>query len=322
MKYRLKIGKVSIKNPFVLAPLAGISNLPFRLLCKKYGSGLNYSEMISSEATIRQNQDTSQISKSNKDDSPVSMQIFGYSSVSITNAAIHLEKQKCCDIIDINMGCPAQDIIRTGAGAELLKHPDKIRNIVTSVVDAVKLPITVKIRIGVNKKINAVENAKIIEESGAKAIAVHGRTLYQGYTGKADWRPILKVKESVSIPVIGNGDIIQPTEAKHYLENDYCDAVMIGRASIGNPYIFKEMLHFYETGERLKSQTPKEKIQDYFEYLKLAKKLKLDNISSLRKQSQYFTKGLYDSTTLRAKLNNVSDYKDIKNELEKYMKKI
>lgn len=314
----MKIGKIKLKNPFILAPLAGITNVAFRILCRKYGASLAFSEMVSAEALIRENSETGILLQTAKEDNPLSVQLFGADAVVMKEAAKIIEKMKICDIIDINLGCPAQDIIRTGAGAALLKNPKKAGELVAAVVDSVNLPVTAKIRIGYGKKINALSIAEILQEAGIKALTVHGRTLSQGYRGKADWDIIKNVKEKLHIPVIGNGDISHPTQPDYYIKDGYCDAVMIGRAAIGYPRIFQKMLYFQSTGEILE-ENPKDRISDFFEYLKLAKKYELDNVSSLRMQAQHFTKGLYDSTTLRAGLNNVKTSKDIETELKKYL---
>lgn len=257
-----KIGNVEIKNKIVLAPMAGISNTSYRKIIKEMGAGLIYAEMVSDKAIMYSNEKTFDLLKMSEEERPISQQIFGSDIESFVAAAKIIEEKMHPDIIDINMGCPVPKVaVRAQAGSALLKDPDKIYDIVAAVVKAVNVPVTVKIRSGWDEKhINAVEVAKKCESAGASAIAVHARTRAQGYSGKAEWNIIKEVKEAVSIPVIGNGDVTTPELAKKMLAETNCDAVMIGRGVLGNPWLIKDCVHYLETGELLPSVSFIEKV--------------------------------------------------------------
>ncbi len=246
-----KIGDVEIKNKIVLAPMAGISNTSYRKIIKEMGAGLIYAEMVSDKAIMYANLKTFDLLKMSDEERPIAQQIFGSDKESFVIAAKKIEEVMHPDIIDINMGCPVPKVaIRAQAGSALLKDPDKIYDIVKAVVESVSVPVTVKIRSGWDEKhINAIQVAKKCEEAGASAIAIHGRTRAQGYSGKADWQIIKKVKEAVSIPVIGNGDVTSPILAKKMLDETNCDAVMIGRGVLGNPWLIRECVEYLETGK-------------------------------------------------------------------------
>ena len=237
MTRRWKIGPVGIENPFVLAPMAGITDLPFRMLCKEQGAGLLYTEMVSAKAISYRNRNTLPLMEISPKEHPVALQIFGSEPELMAEVARSIEDQPF-DILDINMGCPVPKVVNNGEGSALLKDPELIRKIVSAVSRAVKKPVTVKMRIGFEgADVDPVETAKIMEDAGAAAIAVHGRTRQQYYSGKADWDTIRKIKEAVSVPVIGNGDVDSPKKAEAMLKETGCDAVMIGRAVRGNPWM-------------------------------------------------------------------------------------
>ena len=246
-----KIGNIEIKNRIVLAPMAGISNTSYRKIIKEMGAGLIYAEMVSDKAICFSNEKTFDLLKMDESERPIAQQIFGSDKKSFVEAAKIVEEKMHPDIIDINMGCPVPKVaVRAQAGSALLKNPEKVYEIVKSVVEAVSVPVTVKIRSGWDEKhINAVEIAKYCEMAGASAITVHGRTRSQGYSGRADWNIIKKVKEAVSIPVIGNGDVTDCYKAKEMLEFTKCDAVMIGRGVLGNPWLIKECVEYLESGK-------------------------------------------------------------------------
>ena len=248
---KFNIGNVEIKNQIVLAPMAGISNTSYRKIIKEMGAGLIYAEMVSDKAIMYSNEKTFNLLKMSEEERPIAQQIFGSDIESFVTAAKIIENKMKPDIIDINLGCPVPKVaIRAQAGSALLKNPDKIYQIVKAVVNAVNVPVTVKIRSGWDEKsINAVEVAKKCEKAGASAIAIHARTRSQGYSGKADWNIIKQVKENVSIPVIGNGDVTTPELAKKMLDETKCDAVMIGRGVLGNPWLIKECVEYLETGK-------------------------------------------------------------------------
>ncbi len=269
-----KIGNVEIKNRIVFAPMAGISNESFRSIIKSMGAGLIYSEMVSNMGIIYNSKNTINMLKINDEEKPISIQIFGSDVDSFVKASKYVCENAKPDIIDINMGCPVPKVaLRSQAGSGLLKDPQKIYEIVNAVVNSVNVPVTVKIRAGWNNNtINCVEVAKLIEKAGASAIAIHPRTREQGYSGKADWNLIKAVKESVNIPVIGNGDITTIYDAKRMLEETGCDAIMIGRATIGNPWFIRECVEYVENNNIIDEPTNKERIDMMVYHYELIKK--------------------------------------------------
>jgi tRNA-dihydrouridine synthase B len=304
----MKIGSVSIKNRLVLAPMARVTSLPFRLLCRKYGCGLVSSEMMNANALSRDNNSTMKKAISCDEERPVSMQLFGVNEALILAAA----KMLPSDIIDVNFGCPDYEVVSMGAGSALLKRPEKIRKIIESLVKGQEKPVTAKIRIGHDRDhINAVEIAKIIESAGASAITVHGRTVAQKYSGTADWAVIKAVKEAVAIPVIANGDISDEASAEKCLRETGADFLMIGRAAIGEPYIFRRISHYLDTGELLKPQSFSEKLDDFFGYVALAKRYSSLNYAELKTHAQWFTRSTEGGRVLREKITPTKTVEEI-----------
>jgi tRNA-dihydrouridine synthase B len=304
----------NLNGKLVLAPMHKVTNLAFRLLCKEYGASLVSTELLSANAVARKNKAVMKLALTDKSESPACAQIFSNNTDKMIDAAKILEKD--FDIIDINFGCPSDRILKQGSGGYLLKRKDKIKEIVSSVSNAINKPLTVKIRSGVDKdSVNAVEIAKACEESGASAIIVHARTVKQGYSGKADWKIIKDVKMSVSIPVIGNGDVFRGEDAKRMIDETGCDYIMIGRAAIGNPHVFKEINHYLNTGEIIK-QTKEERIKDYFHYIELCKKYDIFELKDAKQKAQEFTKGFSGSSRLRHSLDRVKSFEHIENQLK------
>ena len=301
-----KIGNIELKNNVVLAPMAGICNSAFRRIVKEYGVGLIYAEMVSDKALVYDSEKTKKMLYMTEYERPIAQQIFGSDKESFVIAAKKVYELEKPDIIDINMGCPVPKIaVKSQAGAALLKNPEKIREIVKAVVEAVPVPVTVKIRSGWDSKsINACEVAKICEEAGASAITIHPRTRAQGYEGHSDWNIIKQVKETVSIPVIGNGDIKSIEDAKKMIDETGCDAIMIGRGALGNPYLFKQIIHYLETGEKLEELTDKEKINliiKHFEYLLEIKPEKVA-VLEMRTHAAWYIKGINGSKEIKNKI--------------------
>mgnify|MGYP004645676647 FL=1 len=297
------IGNVEIKNNVVLAPMAGISNSAYRTIIKEMGAGLIYAEMVSDKAISYESKKTIDMLYMTDMERPIAQQIFGSDKESFVKAAKYIEKTMKPDIIDINMGCPVPKVaIKNQAGSALLKNPEKVYEIVSSVVKSVNVPVTVKIRSGWdNNSINAVEIAKMIERAGASAITVHPRTRAQGYTGNADWNIIKAVKENVTIPVIGNGDIRSCYDAKRMLEETKCDAVMIGRGVLGNPWLIKECVEYLATGKEPIKVSLKEKMDMVKRHYKLLEETKGEKLSLLemRTHAAWYLKGLENSTKLK-----------------------
>ena len=303
-----------LKSKIVLAPMHNVTNIAFRIMCKKYGAGLVSTELLSANAVSRKNKAVMKLAQTEKKEKPVAVQLFGQNTENLVKAAKIFEKN--FDVIDINLGCPSKRILAQGSGGALLKRKNKIAEIVKEVSSAVKKPISVKIRQGFDKN-QAVEIAKLCEKNGANAIIVHARTVEQGYSGKAKWEIIKEVKENVKIPVIGNGDVWSGEDAKKMLKQTNCDYVMIGRAAIGNPFIFKQINEFLKTSKEI-SQTKEEKIKDYFEYIKLAKKYNCFSLKDAKWKAQEFTKGLPRSTKLRRKLNNIKNWEEIEKLIKEF----
>ncbi|MEY8427573.1 tRNA dihydrouridine synthase DusB [Lachnospiraceae bacterium 46-15] len=314
----LKIGNVEIKNPCILAPMAGVTDLPFRLLCREQGAGLLSMEMVSAKAVSFHNKNTEALMEIAPGENPIALQLFGSDPHIMAETAREIEERPF-DILDINMGCPVPKVVNNGEGSALMKEPEKVKAIVSSVVKAVSKPVTVKIRKGFDENhVNAVEIARIIESAGAAAIAVHGRTREQYYSGEADWEIIRRVKEAVSIPVIGNGDVTSPFRAKQMLEETGCDGVMIGRAARGNPWIFGETAEYLETGTvpvRPSRQEVKEMILRHCE-LQLRYKGEYTGIREMRKHVAWYTAGYPHSAKLRGRINEIESMDALKALLE------
>ena len=314
MTRRWKIGPVGIENPFVLAPMAGITDLPFRMLCKEQGAGLLYTEMVSAKAISYRNRNTLPLMEISPKEHPVALQIFGSEPELMAEVARSIEDQPF-DILDINMGCPVPKVVNNGEGSALLKDPELIRKIVSAVSRAVKKPVTVKMRIGFEgADVDPVETAKIMEDAGAAAIAVHGRTRQQYYSEKADWDTIRKIKEAVSVPVIGNGDVDSPKKAEAMLKETGCDAVMIGRAVRGNPWIFREMNYYFETGELLSRPSIEELKEMILRHARrqIEKKGEYTGIREMRKHVAWYTAGMRHSAGIRRESNLISGYEELK----------
>ena len=301
-----KIGNVEIKNQVVLGPMAGISNSAFRRIAKEMNCGLVVAEMVSDKAICYGSKKTLDMLYMTDFERPISQQIFGSDKDSLVKAAIYIEKNMHPDIIDINMGCPVPKVaISAGAGSALLKDPQKVYDIVKSVTEAVNIPVTVKIRSGWDSNhINAVEIAQICEKAGASAITVHGRTRAQGYSGHSDWNIIKQVKDSVNIPVIGNGDIKSLEDAKKMLDLTGCDAIMISRAALGNPWIIKNTVHYLETGKLLPKPTKQDKINMIKKHLNYLLEIKPEKVALLemRTEASYYLKGLSGASPYKIKL--------------------
>lgn len=309
-----KIGNVEISNQVVLAPMAGICNSAYRQICKEMGCGLIYAEMVSDKAITYNNQKTIDMLYMTDMERPISQQIFGSDKESFVAAAKYIEQNMHPDIIDINMGCPVPKVaVRAQAGSALLKDPIKIYDIVSSVVSSVSVPVTVKIRSGWDSKhINAVEVAKIVEKAGASAICVHPRTRSQGYSGKADWNIIKEVKQSVSIPVIGNGDIKCPEDAKKMIDETNCDAVMIGRGVLGNPWLIRNTVSYLDGGE-ITLPSINDRIDMCLKHLELLKSLKSEKVACLeiRNHISWYFKGICGANELKNKVYQTSNIHDI-----------
>ena len=309
----MKIGNVQLDNEVFLSPMAGVTDLPFRLICKQKGCGMLYTEMINAKALCYNDENTKKMTKIEDEEHPIAIQIFGSEPEYMGRAAEILNSHPN-EILDINMGCPAPKVIKNGDGSALMKNPKLAEEVMRAVVENSTKPVTLKIRKGWDdNSVNAVEIAKIAEQAGISAVAIHGRTREQYYSGKADWDIIKEIKESISIPVIGNGDVFEIEDAINMLEKTNCDAIMIGRGAQGNPWIFNRINHYMQTGEILAKPTAEEKISTAIEHMKLAVAEHGEYVAvrEMRKHIGWYIKGLKNSARYRDEINKLTDCESV-----------
>ncbi|MCI9063370.1 MAG: tRNA dihydrouridine synthase DusB [Clostridia bacterium] len=319
----MKIGNIELENNILLAPMAGITDLPFRLICKEFGPGLVTTEMVSSKAILYDDSKTKKLMNIEGEKRPISIQIFGSDVEAMGYAAKYVSD--LADIVDINMGCPAPKVTKNGDGSKLLLDLEKAKEVMQAVVNNSKVPVTLKIRAGWDKEnIVAVEVAKIAEQVGISAITIHGRTRDEFYSGKADLDIIKKVKESVNIPVIGNGDIKDEMSAIEMFEKTGVDGIMIGRSSLGNPWIFEKVIHYLKTGEKLPDRPTKEKVELIKRHLDLEVKEKGEYtaVREFRKHIAYYTKNLPNSSSFRSNINSIESQKEFIEKINEYFNNI
>lgn len=310
---KLTIGNVVLENPVILAPMAGVTDLPFRLLCREQGAGLVCMEMVSAKAIYYHNKNTEELMEIHPSEKPASLQLFGSDPGILSEMAKRIE-EKPFDILDLNMGCPVPKVVNNGEGSALMKDPRLVEEILTGLVKAVKKPVTIKLRKGFDDEhVNAVEIAKIAESCGVAAVAVHGRTRQQYYSGKADWDIIAAVKDAVKIPVIGNGDVDSPEAAAALLTQTGCDGVMIGRAAQGNPWIFREVVHFLETGEKLARPSVTERKELILRHAALQLQIKGEYtaVREMRKHLSWYTTGMPHSARFRQTINSMESMEEL-----------
>jgi len=320
---KLKIGSLELENNILLAPMAGITDLPFRLICKEFGPGLVTTEMVSSKAILYDDSKTKKLMNLEGEKRPISMQIFGSDNNAMSYAAKYVSE--LAEIVDINMGCPAPKVTKNGDGSKLLLDLEKAKQVIEAVVQNSKVPVTLKIRAGWDKdNIVAPELAKIAEKAGVSAITIHGRTRDEFYSGKADLEIIKKVKQAVNIPVIGNGDIKDEESALEMFEKTGVDGIMIGRAALGNPWLFQKIIHYLKTGEKLPDRPLKEKLELIKKHLDLEVKEKGEYtaIREFRKHIAYYTKNLPNSSSFRNSVNKLESQKDFIQKIDEYFKAI
>ena len=318
------IGNVEIKNNVILAPMAGVTDLPFRLLCKEQGCGMLYSEMVSAKAIMYNNRNTDELLKVRPEENPVAVQLFGSDPQIMADMAKRIEELPF-DTIDVNMGCPVPKVVNNGEGSALMKNPLLVGQIVSAMAKAVKKPVTVKIRKGFNDDmINAPEIAHIIEESGGACVAVHGRTREQYYTGKADWDIIRQVKQRVHIPVIGNGDITDALSARAMLDETGCDAVMIGRGTLGNPYLIKQVVRYLEDGVLLKDESPIERMETCLKHFNYLLEIKPEKVATLemRTHAAWYLKGLPGGVNVKKRLYELKTKEEFISTITEYMENL
>ena len=319
---KLRIGNVELENNLILAPMAGVTNRPFRMICKEFGAGMVCTEMASARAMFHNDLKTKRLLNTDGEKRPISMQIFGSDEESMAYAAEQVSK--IADIVDINMGCPAPKVVKNGDGSKLLLDLEKAESILKTVIQHSKVPVTLKIRKGWDKEnIVAVEIAKIAEAVGISAITIHGRTRSEFYTGKADLDIIKQVKESVHIPVIGNGDVVDGESAKRMFEYTGVDGIMIGRGTFGKPWIFKEIIEYLENGKKMEEPTNHEKLKIIEKHINLAVEEKGEiAVKELRKHIAWYTKNLKNSSEFRNSINKIETKEELINKIEEYFKSL